>query len=363
MSLPSGFTVEIHYNIEGNPIELLYTMSGSDTSNGYYLPEEALIEEHNGIPIEWYLDSNYTIKAEPLMNVEDYLVDNFVTFFRLELYGKYYVMEKYLDFEGVKYLWSKIYEQDRLLANSINNKANKTDIVQSDWDQNDTASISYIKNRIAYTYPEFIKRDCILEKGRLSLDALRWGAYNSKQLLEVIKNTDIIIFEIGEQDFPLIFSEGYPVLKDEQYIRESKFNTINGTHCPVTAIESWNEDGKNYNCSISFNNPNYFEEKGIDFSSDLINIYSATSNEIVVPLDEKFIPDTIARKSNIPDINYPVTSVNGQTGDVVIDVQSDWEQTDETAVDFIKNKPDLNALRTEITQKSQVQIITWEADD
>ena len=37
------------------------------------------------------------------------------------------------------------------------------------------------------------------------------------------------------------------------------------------------------------------------------------------PLDEAFIPDTIARKSDIPEVNYPVTSVNGMTGDVVIE--------------------------------------------
>ena len=42
-----------------------------------------------------------------------------------------------------------------------------------------------------------------------------------------------------------------------------------------------------------------------------------------------------------------VTSINGMTGDVIlagdgsgIVVQSDWDQTDETQPDFIKNKPD-----------------------
>lgn len=47
--------------------------------------------------------------------------------------------------------------------------------------------------------------------------------------------------------------------------------------------------------------------------------------------------------------------------------QSDWNQTDETASDYIKNKPDVDGLKTElqtkIAQKTQVQIITWEADD
>jgi hypothetical protein len=62
--------------------------------------------------------------------------------------------------------------------------------------------------------------------------------------------------------------------------------------------------------------------------------------------DAKAVGDILALKANKTDI-----------------IQSDWKQTNETAVDFIKNKPDFNALRTEIAQKSQVQIITWEADD
>lgn len=59
-------------------------------------------------------------------------------------------------------------------------------------------------------------------------------------------------------------------------------------------------------------------------------------------------------------------------------VQSDWKQTDKTALDFIKNKPetlvdttltvsgkaaDAKAVGDALAQKSQVQIITWEADD
>lgn len=61
--------------------------------------------------------------------------------------------------------------------------------------------------------------------------------------------------------------------------------------------------------------------------------------------------------------------------------QPDWNQTDETKNDFIKNKPTLGALAAKsevakedltlemqesidsISQKSQVQIIRWEADD
>lgn len=58
-----------------------------------------------------------------------------------------------------------------------------------------------------------------------------------------------------------------------------------------------------------------------------------------------------------------VTSVNGQTGDVTLDisgggtgtsVQSDWNQNDETASDYIKNKP--------FYQEAGYEDITWDGN-
>ena len=50
-----------------------------------------------------------------------------------------------------------------------------------------------------------------------------------------------------------------------------------------------------------------------------------------------------AMNVEIPEVDYPVTSVNGQTGEVQIEipeqVQVDWEQNDSTQIDFIKNRP------------------------
>jgi hypothetical protein len=40
----------------------------------------------------------------------------------------------------------------------------------------------------------------------------------------------------------------------------------------------------------------------------------------LVTIEDKFISDKIARVIDIPNIDYSVTSVNGQTGDVVIDI-------------------------------------------
>ena len=64
-------------------------------------------------------------------------------------------IKKYLDYEGVKYLWSKINMQDypnnETLINVINaideTKADKSELVQSDWNQNDPNTLDYIKNK------------------------------------------------------------------------------------------------------------------------------------------------------------------------------------------------------------------------
>lgn len=64
-------------------------------------------------------------------------------------------VKKFLDQKGVEYLWSKINMQDypnndTLIAviNAIDeNKADKTEIKQSDWNQTDETQTDYIKNK------------------------------------------------------------------------------------------------------------------------------------------------------------------------------------------------------------------------
>lgn len=41
----------------------------------------------------------------------------------------------------------------------------------------------------------------------------------------------------------------------------------------------------------------------------------------------------------------------------------DFNQTDPTKGDYIKNKPDFDGLKQSVNQKTQVQIVHWEADD
>ena len=63
--------------------------------------------------------------------------------------------KKFLDYEGVKHLWSKVNMQDypnneTLMAviNAIDEtKADRNELIQSDWNQNDETALDYVKNK------------------------------------------------------------------------------------------------------------------------------------------------------------------------------------------------------------------------
>lgn len=91
-------------------------------------------------------------------------------------------------------------------------------------------------------------------------------------------------------------------------------------------------------------------------------------------VDEKCIPRSIARVSDIPTeedvIPVPEIAEVGQVLAVktvnengkpteweAVDTQPDWNQNDETAPDFIKNKPDV-VLRSEIEEIDAIELVT-----
>lgn len=63
-------------------------------------------------------------------------------------------------------------------------------------------------------------------------------------------------------------------------------------------------------------------------------------------IDEKYIPDTIARVEDVADQIY----------DALQNSVADWNQNDETAPDFIKNKPDV-VLRSEIEEIDAITLV------
>lgn len=64
-------------------------------------------------------------------------------------------IKKFLDYEGVQHLWSKInmndYPNNEMLMAVINaideTKADRSELVQSDWNQTDETALDFIKNK------------------------------------------------------------------------------------------------------------------------------------------------------------------------------------------------------------------------
>lgn len=143
----------------------------------------------------------------------------------------------------------------------------------------------------------------------------------------------------------------------------------------ISALKQWvNENLAAFDAKI-LNKVDAVDGKGLS-TEDFTTEHKNKLDSITIPLSDSFIPDNIARIDDvnevkelignieIPEVNYPVTSVNGMTGDVVIEftvngaepdengdikievgsdqIQADWEQNNSEQVDFIKNKPFYN---------------------
>ena len=87
----------------------------------------------------------------------------------------------------------------------------------------------------------------------------------------------------------------------------------------------------------------------------------------VIKLNAEFLPDGLATEEYV---NEQIASIN--LPELSQQVQSDWNEIDENSKAFIKNKPIIpnfegystkDYVDNAVAQKTQVQIITWEADD
>lgn len=181
--------------------------------------------------------------------------------------------------------------------------------IQVDWTQNDESASGYIKNRTHYEEEIDV---AILEETNYN-----FGGYS---------------YQFGKYDCGNYFASNTPLEVGKQYKV-----IFNGVEYKGTATIDSEYDNIYFGNGAYLNNTD--EDNGMPFAiyyeSDTtwlhvlamrnwdgehtFSIYAIES--ATHQLDEKFIPDTIARTK---DIN--------QTG-------ADWKQTDETAPDYIKNKP------------------------
>lgn len=206
----------------------------------------------------------------------------------------------------------------------VDGKWDIKNIPQADWNQNDATAADYIKNRTHWI--DSTQRTLIAS----AEDCEFYDGYSEPTIDITSYGRGLII---GEPYYVMWDGVEYPNLiafDDDGYPTLGAFEYDIGNEYPFS-IYTYEEDGTIY-LGAADNGAN--EESYHSFS-----VYE--NNLIYHQLDEKFIPDSIARIDEIPEQK-----------------QTDWNQTDETAVDYIKNKPFY------ITQEAQYKPIfeNWTID-
>lgn len=158
--------------------------------------------------------------------------------------------------------------------------------VQVDWNQSDASAVDYVKNRTHYETAEQIKNNIFNETLTFETDGTGTAGHHlyygmvatSIESFEVDKVYNIII---DGQDFGNIVCSNGSTL------------TIGGT-------------GQDIYWMFSISNGELYVDTYDTSSSHQIQISAVNEVINVKQLDEKYIPDTIARKSDIPNVDVTI---------------------------------------------------------
>lgn len=209
--------------------------------------------------------------------------------------------------------------------------ARKYEVAQSDWTQTDEVAPDYIKNKPFGDMGKTEQFNISISLDDYSLVAEGYnGTYNFAKLCSV---------------------KGTPTVCGISAFGET-------TLCTVVDMSSIDKDCSSYLGYFSSGPGGAWLVVRESIAGNMYNLYISNSTGAkyrfsgsgyvttvdIVQLDEKFIPDTIARKTDIPTDIPTDTHINGLINTALSNVnrtqvQSDWAQLDETAVDYIKNKP------------------------
>lgn len=199
-------------------------------------------------------------------------------------------------------------------------------IPQDDWSQNDSTAADFIKNK---------------PFGEEKTDTLTWDGNPTDVSGWASKSLGLMAYLVSEET-PTTddLTGGSIVLKTPDGVQnmeniETQVKEYSGYIIIAGAIVIV------YESVLTFSKPGIYFITSTDpeFDTGYAESMTLPNYEFttVKTLDETFIPNTIARTSDIPEV--PVTSVNGMTGDVVVEqVQADWNQNDSTAPDYVKNR-------------------------
>ena len=251
----------------------------------------------------------------------------------------------FLDYYGC-YLYGSsgtysIKTEGSVLVNKIDPKYLPDNIgAQSDWDETDETSTSYIKNR-----PFYINKSAITE-------IFNVAAYMAENSLEwetqvQIDDTYAVVAVQLPITIPAVEGEDYTFIVDGvEYVYTAQYTTQNGT--PGFTFGKVPTDMSNfifYAATVPAMNMSMImcrcKASALPTECRIVgSLYE------IKKLDEKYIPDTIARKADIPE-----------------QVQPDWDETDETSPSYIRNKPDENDALLLVTEMGLVQPVSTASGD
>ena len=198
----------------------------------------------------------------------------------------------FINFGGISYVssltTSVVVFDEKLIPYTI---ARRKDIMQADWAESDESSASYVKNRTHY----YCEGAALCAEISFNVTSESFTRIDQFINFEEGKKYKVVIDDVSDICTAVYVKDAAAA---KNYIELTP--TIEGFGIVRTRYSG---DTCTY---IS----------GVSVGDHTLSIYE--DNELK-QLDEKFIPDIIARKSDI--------------------VQSDWNQYNETAPDYIKNKP------------------------
>ena len=209
--------------------------------------------------------------------------------------------------------------------------------VQSDWDETDESSPAYIQNKpdldIYATHDEVnnVSGQIIETVNNVSGDIIETVNNVSGQIIETVNNVSGQIIETVNNvsgDIIETVNNVSTVLHDE--ITEVSGSIIHYQGASGVAIEG---------DTIYLEDPLYIEAgSGITFTGD--------ENNIVINADPVDLSDYATHEEVINTVSSVSSVLQNEIDNIPEQVQSDWEQDDDTKVDYIKNKPDLSIYAT-----------------
>lgn len=218
--------------------------------------------------------------------------------------------------------------------------ARTSDIVNSDWNENDETSKSHILNRTHYI--DTVQAEVATVKNISNLTKVKFECKNEFYFANtsIVKVTikgsdDSILYEkeltrqkldYSQPGIGIVFSTGWfgnvNLCDDSSGLNDSNFPT--DSDAPICVFGEEGRSGESIiNPNIKFTNLSLrIDEALLSTTSDSysVEIIDMDNTEIVyIPLDERFIPETIARKENIPvvDSELSLTSENSVQNKVV----------------------------------------------